>query len=231
MAQVPAKIKINGKLFEVIVDCDKAMVFRRNKNQSLAELRDILQYDGVFSDFKKGIRVPEKEMMDAFNTMDIYVITQKIINDGEVQVTQEYRDKQRDLKEKQLLEFLIRNCADPRTGAPYTHDRLTSAMKQAGAKVDENKGVDEQALLILKQLEKVIPIKISVKKLKIIIPAMHTGKVYGLFKDLKKEGEDWLADGSMSVIINIPAGMQLEFYDKLNALTHGTAISEEISTT
>lgn len=229
MTQVPAKIKINGKTFEIVVDCDKAMNFKKNRaTQNLAQLRDILAFDGVFSDFKKGDKVPEKDLIDAFKTTDISVIAQKIINEGEVHVTQEYREKQREMKEKQIIEFIIRNCADPRTKAPFTPDRISSSMKQVGVKVDENRATDEQALSIIKMLEKILPIKMEVKRIKVVIPATHVGKAYGVFKDLKKESEDWLQDGSMSVIVNIPAGMQLEFYDKLNSSTQGDNITEEI---
>lgn len=229
MTQVPAKIKINGKTFEIVVDCDKAMAFKKNHaNQNLAQLRDVVSFDGVFFDFKKGDRVPEADLMSAFKTIDTYAIAQKIINEGEVHVTQEYREKQREMKEKQIIEFITRNCADPRTKAPFTPDRISSSMKQLGVKIDENRQTDEQASLIIKQLEKLIPIKMSTKRIKIVIPATHVGRAYGLFKDVKKESEDWLPDGSMSVIVDIPAGMQLEFYDKLNGLTQGDNITEEI---
>ena len=43
-----------------------------------------------------------------------------------------------------------------------------------------------------------------------------------------KESEEWLADGSLKCIVNIPAGLQMEFYDKINAITHGAVLSEEI---
>lgn len=229
MTQVPAKITINGKRFEIVVDCDKAMAFKKNHtNQTLAQLRDILSFDGVFFDFKAGTKVPEADLMAAFKTTDTYAIAQKIINDGEVLVTQEYREKQREMKEKQIIEFITRNCADPRTKAPFTPDRISTSMKQLGIRIDENKATDEQALIIIKQLEKLLPIKMSTKRIKIIIPATHVGRAYSLFKEVKKESEDWLQDGSMSVIVDIPAGMQLEFYDKLNSLTQGDNITEEI---
>jgi len=61
----------------------------------------------------------------------------------------------------------------------------------------------------------------------LIIPAQYTGQVYGLFKDYK-ESEDWLPNGSLQVIINMPAGMQIDFYEKLNSITHGAVHSEEL---
>lgn len=227
--QVPAKIKINGKQFEVIVDCEKAMEFKKNKPaQNISALRDILQFDGVFYDYKKGLKASESDLTSNFNTTDVYTITQKIINDGEIELTQEYRNTQRELKLKQIIAFLARNCADPRTGAPYTIERITTTIKQTGAKIDENRDVEEQALAIIKQIEKILPLRISTKRIKIVVPSQFTGNIYNLFKEFKKESEEWLADGSMSVIINLPAGMQLEFYDKLNKLTHGNSITEEI---
>ena len=35
-------------------------------------------------------------------------------------------------------------------------------------------------------------------------------------------------DGSLEVIISIPAGMVMDFYDKLNGVTHGAALTEDI---
>ena len=80
---------------------------------------------------------------------------------------------------------------------------------------------------ILEQLSKVIPIKIEVKRVKVIIPAMHTGKAYGVISTYK-ETENWLNDGSLEVVVKVPAGMIMDFYDKLNSITHGSALSEEL---
>ena len=80
---------------------------------------------------------------------------------------------------------------------------------------------------VIHKLKSVIPIKIETKKIAITIPAIHTGKVYGLVKDYKDK-ENWLSNGDLRVIINIPVGLQMEFYDKLNAITHGSALTEEI---
>ena len=65
------------------------------------------------------------------------------------------------------------------------------------------------------------------KKIKIKIPAEHTGRAYGLIQDYK-EKEEWLSNGSLEVILNIPTGIQSDFYDKLNNITHGSALTEEI---
>jgi len=228
MVNVVARIKIKGKNFEIMVDCDKAIELKKKKDINAASMRDVLAIDGVFSDYKKGLKVSDSDFKNAFGTEDINEIAVKIIKEGEIVLPQEYRDKQREAKFKQVVDFLVKNCIDPRTKAPYTAERITNAIKEAGAKIDEKRKADEQALLIMKQIEKIIPIRIETIKLKIIIPAAHTGRIYGLLQNFNKLKEEWLSDGSLSYVINLPVGMQLEFYDKLNAVTHGSAVTEEI---
>ncbi len=228
MVDVVARIKIKGKDFEIMVDCDKAINLRKNKNISASSVRDILGIDLVFSDYKKGLKVSASDIKDAFGTEDINEIAAKIISDGEIVLPQEYREKEREQKFKQIVDFLVKNSIDPRTKAPYTAERITSALKEVGVRVDETRSADEQALIIIKQLEAKIPIRIETIKLKITIPAAHTGKAYGIFQKFTKTKEEWQSDGSLLCIIDLPAGMQMDFYDKLNAITHGSAITEEI---
>ena len=56
---------------------------------------------------------------------------------------------------------------------------------------------------------------------------MHTGRAYGIINEYK-EKEEWLGNGDLKVIVNIPVGLQSEFYDKLNSITHGAALTEEL---
>lgn len=230
MVDVVARIKLKGKNFEIIVDCDKAIAFKKeSKNVNAATLlRDVLAIDSVFYDYKKGLRVSPTDLKEAFGSDNIYEVAAKIIKEGEILLPQEYREKAREAKLKQIVDFLVRNCVDPRTGAPFTPDRIMAALKEVGARIDETRGADEQAIALIKDLEKVLPIKISVKRIKVVVPPAYVGHVYSLFKNLTKEKEEWLNDGSLSCIIALPAGMQLEFYDKLNNMTHGSAITEEI---
>lgn len=228
MVDVVARIKLKGKPFEVIVDCDKALELKKKREANASNVRDILAIDNVYSDYKKGFKAAAADIKVAFNTEDINEIAARIINEGEIVLPQEYRDKEREAKLRQIVEFLARNCIDPRTNAPYTTERIAAVLKEAGVRIDETRGIDEQALLIIKQIETKIPIKIAVIKLKVTIPAAYTGRAYGVLQKFNKIKEEWLSDGSFSCIIELPAGMQLEFYDKLNAITHGSALTEEI---
>ena len=67
-------------------------------------------------------------------------------------------------------------------------------------------------------------IKKETKKVKVIVPAIHTGKVYGILAPYK-ESENWMNNGDLEVTLSIPAGLIMDFYDKLNAITHGSGTS------
>jgi hypothetical protein len=40
--------------------------------------------------------------------------------------------------------------------------------------------------------------------------------------------EEWLANGELDCLVEIPSGLVMDFYDKLNSQTHGSVLSEEI---
>ncbi|MBI5149002.1 ribosome assembly factor SBDS [Candidatus Pacearchaeota archaeon] len=220
---VTARLKKAGKEFEILVDLDRALLFKKSGQGAI---ENVLAVDTIFTNAKNGIKASATEMQAAFKTSDVKAVAAEIVRSGEVQLPQEYKKKEREMKIKQVVDFLSRNCIDPRTGTLHTPARIESALDQAGVSIDD-RPVNEQIPNILKKLQPVIPIRIEVKKLLIKVPAIHVGKAYGLFKDIK-EKEEWLSDGSLQCVINLPAGAQSEFYDKLNAVTHGSAITQEI---
>jgi len=223
MTNVIARIKIKGKHFEILVDVDKAIALKKGEG---GNIREILAFDSVFIDSKKGKHASESDLKECFGTEDVYIIAEKIIKNGEIQVTAENRSKEREDKIKQIVDFLTRTAIDAARGVPFTPDRINEALKKAGVNVD-NRPIEEQIPSILQKLKPIIPIKLETKRLKIVIPAIYTGKVYGLIKDYK-ESEEWLSDGSLSAVIDVPIGLQMEFYDKLNKMTQGSAVTEEI---
>jgi ribosome maturation protein SDO1 len=221
MAQVTARIKIKGKHYEILVDLDEALKVKAGKGNIASAV--ISQY--VCTDIKKGIKASNADLTDAFATTDLYTVAKKIILSGEVQKTQEFRDTEKENKIKQVLNLIIKNAVD-QNGRPYTEERLKRAIEESHYNFD-NRPPEQQMPLLVEKLKTIIPIKIEMKKIKLTIPAQYTGQVYGLLKEYK-QSEDWLPNGSLKAVINIPAGMQLDFYDKLNNITHGAVQSEEI---
>jgi len=223
MTNVEARLRVKGKEFQVLVDVDKALQLKKGSDISID---NVLAIDEVFYDTKKGLKASSSDLEECFGTSDVKEVAEKIVKQGEVVLPSEYKKRELEEKEKQVIDFLAKNAVDPSSGMPHSEKRIKEAIEQAGVKI-ENKSIEQQIPSIVSKLKEVLPIKLETKKLKITVPAIHTGKVYGLLQDYK-EKEEWLSNGDLSCIINLPAGLQMEFYDKLNAITHGSAIVEEI---
>ncbi len=221
MPNVEARIKVKGKHYEINVDLNEAL---KVKNGS-GNINSALQSPKIFYDLKKGTVAAQSDLKEAFGTIDVYEIAKKIITSGEVQKTQEFRDEERERKIKQIVSLIIKNATD-QNGRPYTEERIKRAIEEAHYSFD-SRPVEKQMLDLVEKLKKIIPIKIETKRIKIIVPAQYTGQVYGLLQE-NKESEDWLSNGNLQVIMNIPAGLVMDFYDKLNSMTHGSIQSEEI---
>ncbi|MEK6800411.1 MAG: ribosome assembly factor SBDS [Nanoarchaeota archaeon] len=222
MANVEARLKVKGKHFEIMVDLDEALKVRLGKGDIVAAL----QSQHIYHDVKKATLVSQKDLLDAFETSDVYLIAKKIILSGEVQKTQEYRDEQKENRIKQVIDLILRNATDQH-GRPYTEDRIKTALKQIHFNFD-NRPAEQQMNSLVSKLKEIMPIKIETKKIKLTVPARYTGQVYGILQD-NKESEEWLSNGNLQIILNIPAGLVIDFYDKLNSITHGSVQSEELN--
>ena len=221
MPIVVARAKVKGKNFEISVDFDEAMKVKRGTG----DITRALNSNTIYTDVKKGNAAPNSELSVAFGTTELYGIAMQIIKSGEVQKPQEARDAEREMRVKRLIDLVVRNAVDQH-GRPYTFDRIQKGMHEIHYNVD-NRPAEQQLGEFLEKLKTILPIKVETKHIRLTIPARFSGQVYGLLKD-HKESEEWLANGDLQVVMNLPAGMQLDFYDKLNSVTHGAIVSEEI---
>jgi ribosome maturation protein SDO1 len=222
MAKVTARVKINGKHYEIHVDLDEALKVKSGSG----DLNAAVDCDAVYYDLRKGEVASKEDLQDAFGSSEFYDVAKQIIERGEVQKTQEFRDSERELKIKQVVDLILRNASD-QNGNPYTDDRLRRAISEISYNFD-NRPAEQQMGEIIDKLKTVIPIKIETKKIKLIIPARFTGQVYGVLKDYL-EKEEWLSNGDLEVIVNVPSGIQIDFFEKVNDVTHGAVQSEDLS--
>lgn len=223
MVQTTARIRKGSSRFEIIVDMEAALEFKKSGKGSAI---DFLKIEKIFDDANKGNLASKGELENAFGTADPYEVAQEIVKSGEILVNEEHRSAEQEQKIKQIVDAIARNAIDPRTGNPHTPDRIKSAINEARVQI-KNVPIDQQIPEIIDAIQKILPIKIQTKRVKVIIPAVHTGRAYGIV-NAYKEKEDWKDDGSLEVTVSVPAGMIMDFYDKLNGITHGAAITEEI---
>lgn len=222
MANVEARIKVKGKHYEISVNLDEALKIKNGKG----DIKSALQSPQIYHDLKKATAVPQSDLQTAFNTTDIYEIAKHIIEKGEVQKTQEFRDEEHEKRIKQVVNLIVKNATD-QFGRPYTEERIKSATKEIHFNFD-SRPIEKQMIELVSRLKEIIPIKIETKRIKLTIPAQYTGHVYGKIQEYK-ENEEWLANGNLQVVLSIPAGLVMDFYEKINSMTHGSVQSEEIN--
>jgi ribosome maturation protein SDO1 len=222
MPKVTARMKVKNKQYEIHVDLDEALKIKEGKSTDIISAVDC---NAVYYDINKGTIASNKDLEDAFGTTDLYGVAKKIIIKGEVQKTQEFRDAEKEKKMKRLIDLVLRNAVDQH-GHPYTEERIRKAMEEIHFQMD-SRPPEQQLSDLISSLKRVIPISVETKRIKLTIPARFTGQVYGAIGDLK-ESEEWLSNGDLQVIVNVPSGMQIDFYEKLNSITHGAVQSEEL---
>jgi ribosome maturation protein SDO1 len=216
---VIARLNTHGSTFEVLVDPDMALDFKRGEDIDISK---VLTAETIFKDSKKGDKASEEHMREIFETDDPVEIAIKIIKKGEIQLTTQQRRKMMDDKKKQIVNHIVRNGINPQSGSPHPPSRIEKAMEEARVQIDLTKTVEEQVTKILKELKPIIPIRFEEKSIAVKIPGSYAAKAFPIVKsygDVKKE--EWLDDGSWAFLIDIPAGMAEEFFNDLNALTKG----------
>ncbi len=220
-----ARLKKAGMLFEINVDPDLAMKFKKGED---VDIREVLKAEQIFSDAKKGELASEDKLTDVFHTKDTLKIAEIIIKDGEIQLTSEFRSEQREKKKKKIIGLVHKNGIDPSTKLPHPLTRIENAFQEAKIKIDEHKSAEEQFDKIASELKAVLPLSFEKAKLTVTISPSFAPKAYPVVQKYGKFlKENWNSDGSWTVVLEIPAGLKPEFIDKLNSFTHGEVKIEE----
>ncbi|RLE83036.1 MAG: ribosome assembly factor SBDS [Thermoprotei archaeon] len=210
-----------GKLrFEIIVDAEKAWQYRSGKKLNI---REIVEGEIIYSDARKGFKASEENIRKVFGTLDFYKVAERILKEGELQLTAEQRRELIEAKRRQIIEYIARNCVDARTGLPIPPKRIELALQQVRVGIDPFKPVEVQVTDVLKELRKVLPLKMEKVIVGLKIPPQYIGKVQGYVMRLGKLiRSEYQSDGSWIAEIEIPAGLQSTLIDKVASLTRGS---------
>ncbi len=216
---VIARLKKGEEHFEILVDPYSAAELIDGNE---IDIMKCLAIDSVFKDSKKGTHASEESLKKNFNTENIEEIAKLIILKGEIQLTTEQRHKMKENKKNRIIEKIVKNAMDPKTKAPHPRQRIELAMEEAKVNIDPFKPVRDQVKTIIDLLKPLIPLSFDKIRISVKIPPEYVGKAYGIARNYGVlEREDWQSDGSWLGIVKIPAGMQNDFYDRLNDMTKG----------
>jgi ribosome maturation protein SDO1 len=215
------RLTIAGDHFEILVNPDSALAFKQGRN---VEPSAVIAADEVFSDSRKGLRASSEKLKLHFGTDDHPKAALEILKRGELNLTQEQRKRLTDEKRRAIVAAISKNFVDPRTLLPHPPTRIEQAMLEARVSVDPFQDPNEQMKAVVEALRTILPLKSEKIKLQVRVAAQYTGQAIGVLKTFGEIlKEDWLADGTLSAIVEIPAGGQPGLLDRLGSTTRGAA--------
>jgi ribosome maturation protein SDO1 len=222
---VIAKYSAGGEHFEIFVDSDLAYDYITGKR---TDAMSVLTVDEVFTDANKGEKPSQDKLKKVFGAVDLPKIIEYILKHGNVPITTEQHRKLTEEKRKQIVQIIARNSIDPKTGAPHPMQRIENAMQTAKVTIDPMKGANEQVDAVVKKINMLLPIKFATAKLEVTIPPEYANRSFGLLKQYGMKSEEWQSDGSLKAVLEFPAGLQSEFFEKLNNFTKGSATTKNL---
>ena len=77
-----ARLKKAGEHFEVVIDPEKIMDYRQKK----IELKELLLYEKVFAEAKKGLEASDELIKNVFGTDNPLEVAKVILAEGEIQL-------------------------------------------------------------------------------------------------------------------------------------------------
>lgn len=216
-----ARLSRGDEHFEILVKPEKALDYRLGKISSITE---VLVAETIFSDASKGTRVSEERLRKAFGTTDPLEIADVILKKGTLHLTTEQRRRMIEDKRRQIVDFISKNCVDPKTNLPHPPMRIEQAMEQIHYPIDPFKPAEEQAREIIKLLRQILPLKTEQVSVSVRIPPQYAAKAYSVLKAYGTiKHEEWRADGSWCGVLEMPAGLYGPFLDKIGKVTKGNA--------
>ncbi len=220
---VTVRYSSGGDSFEILVDADMAYEYITGKR---TDPLSVLEVEEVFKDARKAERQSEEKIKKVFGTTDIAKVADAILKKGDVPITTEQRAKLAEEKKKQVIDIIARNSIDPRTNAPNPPLRIENAMKEARVSIDPFKNVSEQVEAVVDKLRPILPLKFTTVKMEVILPAESANRCFSILKQYGMKSEEWQANGGLKATVEFPAGLQGEFFDRINKATQGKAITK-----
>ena len=216
---VIARVEKSGEKFEILVKPEAVQKVRDGKD---VDLLKELAIDEIFKDAHKGSKASEDKMVEFFGTTEPLAVAKQIIQRGEIQLTTEQRRQMLEAKRKQIVQYIAANAINPQTSTPHPPQRIENAMEEAKVHIDPFKPVEEQVKEVLDALRPLIPIRFEKVRVAVKLSAEDSAKSYG---DIKGYGtilkEEWSPTGAWLGVVEMPAGLQTDFLERLNAKTKG----------
>jgi ribosome maturation protein SDO1 len=215
------RLNLDNNKFEILVKPDPALEYKLGKR---TDLTNVLISEEIYSDANKGSRAASEKLVKYFKTTDSTEVAKQILSRGELNLTTDQRRKMVEGKKKQIIQYINKSFIDPKTHMPHPPLRIESAINEARVVIDPFKRPEDQVKVIIDSLRKILPLKSETLRLTITVPPQFSAQSYNILKTTGNfVGEQWLADGSLRVTLEINAGMKGALLDRIGSATKGSA--------
>ena len=220
---VLARWEYGGKRYEILVDPDLVDNFR--SDPSSVDIDDFLATDEVWHDARGGDRPTEEAINSTFETQDIAVIAQKILEKGSIQLTTTQRKQMVEQKRQLIIQEIHQTAIDPKAKSPHPRTRIELALEESKFSVDPFKRIDIQVKDAISVLKHMIPL--SFEPIRIAFRRPSSG--YGASSKFLRpylDKEDWLSNGDWACIIECPPGMAGNLIGKIKGIASNAEVKE-----
>ncbi len=211
----------HGRRYELLVNPEPAWLFVQGEE---VEIDDIFEVYIVYENISRGVKSTQDDLNVAFEGLTEREIAIKILKEGKLQLTLDQRNEILKDKRVEIVDFIHIHCINPRENTPIPKDRIENAILDLGVNISYKDDVKSQALEVIDLLKPIMPIRLETAKLAVKIPPSFTGSLYGFVISAGSlVQEEWLSDGSLAVVVNIPSGTQADFLEQITSRTKGKA--------
>ncbi len=211
----------HGRRYELLVNPNPAWLFLQGEE---VEIDDIFESFVVYENLSRGAKATNDDLEVSFEGLTEREIAIMILKEGKLQLTADQRNEILKEKRIEIVDFIHIHCINPRENVPIPKDRIEKAILELGVNIDFKEEAKNQALEIINLLKPVMPIRLESVKLALKIPPSYTGSLYGTIRSSGELlQEEWLPDGSLVVLVQIPSGTQADFLEEVTSRTKGKA--------
>lgn len=111
----------------------------------------------------------------------------QILDKGELQISEKERSAQLDAAFKDIATIISDKCVNPDSKRPYPVTMIEKSLKQIHFSVKPNKSNKSQALVAMKELQKVLPIERAQMKLRVLCSKKHQQRLRTLSKEIEHD--------------------------------------------
>jgi len=222
---VIARLQIKGKRFELWVDPILAYDFRYGKKIPISKL---LAVNEIYFDAKKGERVPIQTLIEIFKTSDIILIAERIVKEGEIQITTEFRKGLIEEKKKEIAGIISMGALNPQTALPHPIERILNSINKTHFVPDPFKPAEDQVDDCVSILKQTLPLSFEHVKIKVSSPPKISAQIYSMLKEFGNVNAQWLSDGSLIAVVTVPPILKERLFRRVNSIAHGDATVEVI---